>query len=272
MGFKMKGSPAKMGGIKGTEGHKSALKMKMEAGAAKYKKESMAKMYKDSPVDKALVGEQENLPEELKAKIEASPAKDSGHGGHPGLTAKEASTRTHGGKTSEAELNTRKKANYKKNKSSHSDAKKRDVELIDRREERDNPNKKRVNKYKKMILEAQKKVRGKTKKRTFQHDKVVEERKAMRDLKKKKNKKATELEETTSVKERYGEKNKKSRIAKKKEKEAVNRRLSKEGGGPKKAGPFSGNYIDENKSKKVRKTPQLQKKGETERGRKMGKD
>jgi len=66
MAFKMNGSPAKMGTISGTAGHSSALKMK---------KESMAKMYKDSPMDKALVGDQDNLPEHLKAKIEAAPGK-----------------------------------------------------------------------------------------------------------------------------------------------------------------------------------------------------
>ena len=62
----MNGSPTKMGTISGTAGHSSALKMK---------KESMAKMYKDSPMDKALVGDQDNLPEHLKAKIEAAPGK-----------------------------------------------------------------------------------------------------------------------------------------------------------------------------------------------------
>ena len=34
MGFKMNGSPAKMGTIQGTAGHSSALKMKVEADAA----------------------------------------------------------------------------------------------------------------------------------------------------------------------------------------------------------------------------------------------
>ena len=62
MGFKLPGKSIHSG----TSGHRSALKMK---------KHSMAKMYKDSPADKALVGKQENLPEDLKAKIEASPAK-----------------------------------------------------------------------------------------------------------------------------------------------------------------------------------------------------
>ena len=62
MGFKLPGKSMHSG----TNSHRSALKMK---------KHSMAKMYKDSPADKALVGKQENLPEDLKAKIEASPAK-----------------------------------------------------------------------------------------------------------------------------------------------------------------------------------------------------
>tara|TARA_R100000655_G_scaffold103627_1_gene150206 strand:- start:391 stop:1371 length:981 start_codon:yes stop_codon:yes gene_type:complete len=62
MGFKLPGKSMHSG----TSSHTSALKMK---------KHSMAKMYKDSPADKALVGKQENLPEDLKAKIEASPAK-----------------------------------------------------------------------------------------------------------------------------------------------------------------------------------------------------
>lgn len=68
MGFKLPGKSIQVG----TSAHSSALKMK---------KESMAKMYKDSPVDKALVGKQENLPEDLKAKIEASPAKQKAYGG-----------------------------------------------------------------------------------------------------------------------------------------------------------------------------------------------
>ena len=62
MGFNLPGKSMHSG----TSSHTSALKMK---------KHSMAKMYKDSPADKALVGKQENLPEDLKAKIEASPAK-----------------------------------------------------------------------------------------------------------------------------------------------------------------------------------------------------
>ena len=74
MAFKMKGNPAKMGMIKGTAGHSSAMKMKMEKdSAAKMKKEAAMKM--KSPMEKELVGAQNNLPEELKAKIEASPAK-----------------------------------------------------------------------------------------------------------------------------------------------------------------------------------------------------
>lgn len=64
MAFKMKGNPAKMGMIKGTAGHSSAMKMKKEAA-----------MKMKSPMEKELVGDQNNLPEELKAKIEASPAK-----------------------------------------------------------------------------------------------------------------------------------------------------------------------------------------------------
>jgi len=77
MAFKMKGNPAKMGVIKGTAGHSSAMKMKMEKdSAAKMKKEAAMKM--KSPMEKKLVGDQNNLPEELKAKIEASPAKQEG--------------------------------------------------------------------------------------------------------------------------------------------------------------------------------------------------
>ena len=67
MAFKMKGNPAKMGMIKGTAGHSSAMKMKKEAA-----------MKMKSPMEKKLVGDQNNLPEELKAKIEASPAKQQG--------------------------------------------------------------------------------------------------------------------------------------------------------------------------------------------------
>jgi len=67
MAFKMKGNPVKMGMIKGTAGHSSAMKMKKEAA-----------MKMKSPMEKKLVGAQNNLPEELKAKIEASPAKQEG--------------------------------------------------------------------------------------------------------------------------------------------------------------------------------------------------
>ena len=88
MGFKLPGKSI----ISGTSAHSSALKMKAEANAAaKMKREAAAKMKmeaaakmghksatklkKDSPVDKTLVGKQHNLPEELKAKIEAAPGK-----------------------------------------------------------------------------------------------------------------------------------------------------------------------------------------------------
>ena len=62
MGFNLPGKSMHSG----TSAHSSALKMK---------KESMAKMAKNSPMDKALVGNQKNLPEHLKAKIEAAPSK-----------------------------------------------------------------------------------------------------------------------------------------------------------------------------------------------------
>ena len=80
MGFKLPGKSI----ISGTSAHSSALKMKAEAdaaakmkreAAAKMKREAAAKMKKDSPMDKALVGKQHNLPEHLKAKIEAAPGK-----------------------------------------------------------------------------------------------------------------------------------------------------------------------------------------------------
>ncbi len=44
----------------------STMKMAKEAG-------SSMKMKKGSPMDKALIGKQNNLPPELKAKIEAAP-------------------------------------------------------------------------------------------------------------------------------------------------------------------------------------------------------
>ena len=79
MGFRMKGSPAKLGTIQGTAGHASALKMKMEEkSAAKLRAKKAAlkmKMEKDSPAKIPLKGKQHNLPEELKAKIKASPGK-----------------------------------------------------------------------------------------------------------------------------------------------------------------------------------------------------
>ena len=66
MAFKMKGNP--MGRNFGVG------KMKDET-MAKMKKEPMAKMKKESMAKKALVGKQNNLPEGLKAKIEAAPGK-----------------------------------------------------------------------------------------------------------------------------------------------------------------------------------------------------
>ena len=76
MAFKMNGSPAKMGTIRGTAGHSSALKMKMEKdAAAKMKMEAAAKMKEKSPMEKELIGNQDRLPEGLKAKIEAAPGK-----------------------------------------------------------------------------------------------------------------------------------------------------------------------------------------------------
>jgi len=75
----MNGSPAKLGTIQGTAGHASALKMKMEEkSAAKLRAKKAAlkmKMEKDSPAKIPLKGKQHNLPEELKAKIKASPGK-----------------------------------------------------------------------------------------------------------------------------------------------------------------------------------------------------
>ena len=87
MGFKLPGKSIHSG----TSSHGSALKMKKESMAKMAKKDSMAKMAKNSPMDKALVGKQENLPEDLKAKIEASPAKQKAYGGtktwEEGMTA-----------------------------------------------------------------------------------------------------------------------------------------------------------------------------------------
>jgi hypothetical protein len=74
MGYKMKGSPAKLGTIEGTAGHASALKMKAETDAA-------------------------------------SALKDLGHGGHPNMTKSQAAAADHGGKRS---LEERKKANTPK--------------------------------------------------------------------------------------------------------------------------------------------------------------
>ena len=44
-----------------------------------------------------------------ETKEEASPMKDLGHGGHPGLSTNEASKRTHGGKMSPSDLEKRQK-------------------------------------------------------------------------------------------------------------------------------------------------------------------
>ena len=70
MGFKLPGKSIQTG----TSGHSSALKMKVEANAVA-KMKAAAKMYKNSPMDKALVGDQKNLPDHLKAEIEAAPGK-----------------------------------------------------------------------------------------------------------------------------------------------------------------------------------------------------
>jgi hypothetical protein len=43
MGFKMNGSPAKMGSIQGTAGHSSALKMKVEENASALKQMTITK-------------------------------------------------------------------------------------------------------------------------------------------------------------------------------------------------------------------------------------
>ena len=75
MGFKLPGKSI----TSGTSAHRSALKMKKESMAkAMAPNKAMTPnkaMAKNSPMDKALVGKQENLPEDLKAKIEASPVK-----------------------------------------------------------------------------------------------------------------------------------------------------------------------------------------------------
>jgi len=57
----------------------SALEMKK--GSAAYMKDDMAPKM-ESPMEKALVGKQKNLPEALKAKIEASPAEMKGSPAH----------------------------------------------------------------------------------------------------------------------------------------------------------------------------------------------
>jgi len=73
----MKGSPAKLGTIKGTAGHASALKMKAETDAA-------------------------------------SALKDLGHGGHPNMTKSQAAAADHGGKMDEKRKQLRKDANTPK--------------------------------------------------------------------------------------------------------------------------------------------------------------
>jgi hypothetical protein len=135
MGFKLPGKSI----ISGTSAHSSALKMKAEAdaaakmkrqAAAKMKMEAAAKMKKDSPMDKALVGKQHNLPEHLKAKIEAapgkmkpSPAKEKKAYGGDGRTWSEAD------KDSKGNLNkitNEQKAYEKKKKGENPDWKKRE--------------------------------------------------------------------------------------------------------------------------------------------------
>jgi len=74
MAFKMKGNPMGRNFGIGKMKDETMAKMKKEP-MAKMKKESMAKMKKKSMAKKALVGKQNNLPEGLKAKIEAAPGK-----------------------------------------------------------------------------------------------------------------------------------------------------------------------------------------------------
>ena len=54
-----------------------ASALEMDKGSAAYMKDDMAPKM-ESPMEKALVGKQKNLPEALKAKIEASPAEMKG--------------------------------------------------------------------------------------------------------------------------------------------------------------------------------------------------
>ena len=75
MAFKMN----KPSVIEGTRGHRQALKLNREMDRSSLPdgrpKSSAFQMAKKSPIEKELVGKQNNLPDGLKAKIEASPAK-----------------------------------------------------------------------------------------------------------------------------------------------------------------------------------------------------
>lgn len=81
MAFKMKGSPAKMGMIKGTAGHRSALKAMEEKAAMKAMEEAaaMKAMKKDSPADFNAKLKQASADGKLSGKfkeaVDASPAK-----------------------------------------------------------------------------------------------------------------------------------------------------------------------------------------------------
>ena len=63
--------------VEGTRGHRQALKLNKEMDKSSLPdgrpKSSAFQMAKKSPIEKELVGKQNNLPEGLKAKIEASP-------------------------------------------------------------------------------------------------------------------------------------------------------------------------------------------------------
>ena len=58
-----------------------ASALEMDKGSAAYMKNDMAPKM-ESPMEKELVGKQKNLPEALKAKIEASPAEMKGSPAH----------------------------------------------------------------------------------------------------------------------------------------------------------------------------------------------
>jgi hypothetical protein len=108
-----KGSPAK--GVGGMTNHRNfAPEGTWEKHKAAKHSGSPAKMKKDSPMEKELVGKQKNLPEALKAKIEAAPESPAKMGHKKGSPAKKYDRVVLGGNKGDKSKTKPGKKDYKK--------------------------------------------------------------------------------------------------------------------------------------------------------------